>query len=321
MQNNTELLCLILEFQSRSLIVQGLLQAEGTKEYEAKWLKNADTVVRDGSGKFAKKGASIAQPVQNTTDILKQGFELTTDTIQSLLKDPEFRKRAGLAVGLPMARLISLLAKKVSSDPKFSKKLDDFIDNATKELTNLYGDDKTPMGQAIRKANLVKPPKDASFNEKMEFRFAQYAAYEDALKKPEHHKNKDELIGKATNAAIPIAACLLAIAAPEVVAAALLAASGDVAGASVSLAGGLLGTALIELLDVAIHKGMDKIGLESGTSGAIDGARIGASIGAGLFTGGLVQGIGMGILRSYLDKRETENTPISQGKSSIPEGG
>ena len=306
--SNTELLCYILEFQSRSLIVRGLIQAESTREYKADWLKNTDTVVRDGTGRFAKKGVSVGQSAKDTTAILKQGFDLTGDTIQSLLKDPEFRKRAGLAAGLPMARLISLLAKKVSSDPKFSKKIDDFIDNATKELADQYGDDKTPMGQAIRKANLAQPPKDASFNEKMEFRFAQYAAYEDALKKPEHHKNKDELIGKATNAAIPIAACLLAIAAPEVVAAALLAASGDVAGASVSLAGGLLGAAVVELLDIGLHKGMDEIGWESGIPGGVSGARIGASIGFGLFSGGLVRGISMGILRSYLDKREVEDT-------------
>jgi hypothetical protein len=211
MSNNIELLCYILEFQSRSLIVQGLLQAEATKEYKADWLKNTDTVVRDGSGRFAKKGASIGQSVQDTTAILKQGVNLTGDTIQSLLKDPGFRKRVGLAAGLPMAKLISYLAKKASIDPRFSKKIDNFIKKTTKDFAKEYGDDKTPMGQAIRKANLVQPPDDASFQEKMEFRLAQYAAYEDVLKNPEQYKNKDELIGKAAIAAIPIAAGLLVI--------------------------------------------------------------------------------------------------------------
>jgi tetratricopeptide (TPR) repeat protein len=275
MQNNTELLCLILEFQSRSLIVQSLLQAEAAKEYKADWLKNTNTVVRDGAGKFARKGASITQSVQDTTAILKQGFDLTTDTIQSLVKDPEFRKRTGLATGLPIAKLISSLA----NNPKLTERLDEWIADATKEFADQYGDDKSPMAQAIRKGSLAQPPKDASFNEKMEFRVAQYAAYQEALKNPEDFSKRDEIIGKAAAASIPIGVSL-AIALGFEVAIPLFLAQ------SVNWATILSSVALGEAADFAIQKGMDKAEINN------PWIRIGVSIAAGVLAGGLVTGVG-----------------------------
>jgi tetratricopeptide (TPR) repeat protein len=278
MQNNTELLCLILEFQSRSLIVQSLLQAEATKEYKADWLKNADTVIRDGGGKFAKKGASVAQSVVDTTAILKQGFDLTGDMIQSLVKDPEFRKRAGIATGLPMAKLISNLATQANLNPKLTEKIDEWIATATKEFADQYGDDKSPMAQAIRNANLAQPPKDASFNKKMEFRIAQFAAYQEALESPEDFSKRDELIGKAATAAIPIGVSL-AIALGFEVAIPLFLAQ------SVNWATILSSVALGEAADFAVQKGMDKLEINNPT------LRIGASMVAGILAGGLVTGV------------------------------
>jgi Sec-independent protein translocase protein TatA len=294
MPNNTELLCLILEFQSRSLIVQGLLQAEAAKEYKADWLKNTDTVVRDGTGKFAKKGASVAQSVQNTTAILKQGFDLTGDTIQSLIKDPEFRKRAGLAVGLPMAKLISNLATQARLNPKLTEKLDEWIANATKEFADQYGDDKNPMAQAIRKANLAQPPKDASFNEKMEFRVAQYAAYKEALDSPENFSKRDETIGKAAAAAIPIGVSL-AIALGFEVAIPLFLAQ------SVNWATVLSSVALGEAADFAVQKGMDKLEINN------PALRIGASMVAGILAGGLVTGVNNKIKKTNKALNNIEN--------------
>jgi tetratricopeptide (TPR) repeat protein len=278
MQNNTELLCLILEFQSRSLIVQSLLQAEATKEYKADWLKNADTVIRDGGGKFAKKGASVTQSVVNTTAILKQGFDLTGDMIQSLVKDPEFRKRAGIATGLPMAKLISNLATQANLNPKLIEKIDEWIATATKEFADQYGDDKSPMAQAIRNNKLAQPPKDASFNEKMEFRVAQYAAYKEALDSPEDFSKRDELIGKAATTAIPIGVSL-AIALGFEVAIPLFLAQ------SVNWATILSSVALGEAADFAVQKGMDKLEINNPT------LRIGASMVAGILAGGLVTGV------------------------------
>lgn len=311
---SNEILCYVLQFQSHSLRLQQLIQAEsGVKEYEADWLKNTKTVTRDGSGRFASKGNSVTQSTQDTTVILKQGLDLTTDTIQSLLKDPEFRKRAGLAVSLPMARLVSLLVKKASLDPKFSKKLDDFIENTTKEFADQYGDDKTPMGQAIRKANLAKPPEDASFQEKMEFRVAQYAAYKEVLKNPEQYKKnnsksiKDELIGELAIASVPIAVFLLAIASPEVISVAILAAMGNpavIAQGALSTLNILAIDSIAVLIDVAVQKGLDKLEFDNTT------ARIGTSAIIGLLAGGLITGLGMGFLRSYLEKNKTKDAAI-----------
>jgi hypothetical protein len=293
MQNNTELLCLILEFQSRSLIVQSLLQAEATKEYKADWLKNADTVIRDGGGKFAKKGASVAQSVVDTTAILKQGFDLTGDMIQSLVKDPEFRKRAGLAVGLPMAKLISNLATQANLNPKLTEKIDEWIATATKEFADQYGDDKSPMAQAIRNNKLAQPPKDASFNEKMEFRVAQYAAYKEALESPEDFSKRDELIGKAASAAIPIGISL-AIALGFEVAIPLFMAQGLNWGTILS------SVALGEAADFAVQKGLDKLEINN------PAVRIGASMVAGALAGGLVTGVNNKIAFAKQTKKSLE---------------
>jgi hypothetical protein len=278
MPSDNSLLCLILEFQVRSLYVQQLLQAESAKEYDADWLPEAKKVMRDGTGKFAKKGASITQSIQDTTAILKQGFDLTGDTIQSLVKDPEFRKRAGIATGLPMAKLISNLATQARLNPKLTEKLDEWIANATKEFADQYGDDKSPMAQAIRKANLAQPPKDASFNEKMEFRVAQYAAYQEALKNPEDFSKRDEIISKAAAAAIPIGVSL-AIALGFEVAIPLFLVQ------SVNWATVLSSVAIGEAADFAIQKGMDKLEINN------PALRIGASMVAGILAGGLVTGV------------------------------
>jgi hypothetical protein len=278
MPSDNSLLCLILEFQVRSLYVQQLLQAESAKEYDADWLPEAKKVMRDGTGKFAKKGASITQSIQDTTAILKQGFDLTGDTIQSMVKDPEFRKRAGIATGLPMAKLISNLATQARLNPKLTEKLDEWIANATKEFADQYGDDKSPMAQAIRKGNLAQLPKDASLNEKMEFRVAQYAAYKEALDSPEDFSKRDEIIGKAATAAIPIGVSL-AIALGFEVAIPLFLAQ------SVNWATVLSSVALGEAADFAIQKGMDKLEINN------PALRIGASMVAGILAGGLVTGV------------------------------
>jgi tetratricopeptide (TPR) repeat protein len=302
MQNNTELLCLILEFQSRSLIVQSLLQAEAAKEYKADWLKNADTVIRDGGGKFAKKGASVAQSVVDTTAILKQGFDLTGDMIQSLVKDPEFRKRAGIATGLPMAKLISNLATQARLNPKLTEKIDEWIATATKEFADQYGDDKNPMAQAIRSNKLAQPPKDASFNEKMEFRVAQYAAYKEALDSPKDFSKRDELIGKAATAAIPIGVSL-AIALGFEVAIPLFLAQ------SVNWATVLSSVALGEAADFAVQKGMDKLEINN------PALRIGASMVAGILAGGLVTGVN----NKFLVKQNNKITTKPGEKNMLKE--
>ena len=306
---SNEILCYILRFQSHSLILRQLIQAEsGLKEYKADWLTNAKVVTRDATGRFASKGSSIKQSVQDTTAILKQGFDLTTDTIQSLLKDPEFRKRAGLAAGLPMAKLISNLATQARLNPKSTEKLDEWIANATKEFADQYGDDKNPMAQAIRKANLAQPPKDASFNEKMEFRVAQFAAYKEALESPEDYSKRDELIGKAAAAAIPIGISL-AIALGFEVAIPLFMAQG------VNWATVLSSVAIGEAADFAVQKGMDKLEINN------PALRIGASMVAGALAGGLVTGVNNKIKNTErLAKEKTERLAKEESERLVDQG-
>jgi hypothetical protein len=256
-------------------------------------------VIRDGGGKFAKKGASVAQSVVDTTAILKQGFDLTGDTIQSLIKDPEFRKRTGIATGLPMAKLISNLATQARLNPKLTEKLDEWIANATKEFADQYGDDKNPMAQAIRNNKLAQPPKDASFNEKMEFRVAQYTAYQEALKNPEDFSKRDEIIGKAAAAAIPIGVSL-AIALGFEVAIPLFLAQ------SVNWATVLSSVALGEAADFAVQKGMDKLEINN------PALRIGASMVAGILAGGLVTGVNNKI--KNIERLEVERLANEEAK-------
>ncbi len=234
MYNNIPLL--VLEFQARSLYVQHLLQAEAAKEYDADWLPEAKKVLRDATGKFAKKGTTvdvsqqspvqevkqqivnkysqIQEQVQDTGSLIKQTVDVSTTAIQSLLKDEGFRKRAGLAAGLPMARMIDRLLKMLKLDPKLTGKLDQWIEESTSELQKAYGQDGNPAAQAMRK--LPPLPPDASFKNKMEYRVALYAAYTSALKNPEKYSKLDEIVGKAAGAAVPVAISLAIALAPAI---------------------------------------------------------------------------------------------------------
>jgi tetratricopeptide (TPR) repeat protein len=112
----------------------------------------------------------------------------------------------------------------------------------------------------------------------MEFRVAQYAAYKEALDSPENFSKRDETIGKAATAAIPIDVSL-AIALGFEVAIPLFLAQG------VNWATVLSSVALGEAADFAIQKGMDKLEINN------PALRIGASMVAGILAGGLVTGV------------------------------
>jgi hypothetical protein len=129
-----------------------------TKEYKAPWLKEKGTIIRDQTGKFASGVSKAVKSAQEAAPVLGEAVDLGVKTIQSLLKDSGFRDRAGLAISLPMAKMISQLEKKAGVNPEFTKQLDRWIDSVTKEIADQYGDDKDPMAQAIRKANIAKPP-------------------------------------------------------------------------------------------------------------------------------------------------------------------
>jgi tetratricopeptide (TPR) repeat protein len=112
----------------------------------------------------------------------------------------------------------------------------------------------------------------------MEFRVAQYTAYQEALKNPEDFSKRDEFIGKAAAASIPIGVSL-AIALGFEVAIPLFLAQ------SVNWATILSSVALGEAADFAVQKGMDKLEINN------PALRIGASMVAGILAGGLVTGV------------------------------
>ncbi len=287
---------LVLEFQARSLYVQHLLQAEaGIKEYEADWLKNAGEVMRDATGKFAKKGATVdtAQPqagvmpgtmqmpnlgqAQQMTwtamDMLENGAEITSDLIQGLVQDPGFRQRAGLVAGLAGAKALEKILEKSKIDPRLEAKLNDFIAEATQKLADEYGDDKDPFAQAIRTSGKDELPPGVPFEKRMEYDLAKYQSYVEALKNPKKYDKKKELLGKAVKASIPVVAYLGLTLGPEVIIGLAM---------KESIEAILVSAAVGQAVSFGANKAMDKANIEN------QWVRAGIDLAVGIAAGGLL---------------------------------
>jgi hypothetical protein len=287
---------LVLEFQMRSLYVQQLLQAEaGIKEYDASWLKNTGEVMRDATGKFAKKGATVDTPqpqagvmpgtmqmpglgqAQQMTwtamDMLENGSEITGDLIQGLVQDPSFRQRAGLVAGLAGAKALEKILEKSKIDPRLEAKLNDFIAEATQKLADEYGDDKDPFAQAIRTAGTDEPPQGVPFQQRMEYDLAKYQAYTEALKNPKKYDKKKELIGKAVKASIPVVVYLGLTLGPEVIIGLAM---------KESLEAILVSAAVGQAVSFGANKAMDKANIEN------QWVRAGVDLAVGIAAGGLL---------------------------------
>jgi hypothetical protein len=288
---------LVLEFQARSLYVQQLLQAEaGIKEYDASWLKNTGEVMRDATGKFAKKGATVDTPQQpqagvmpgtmqmpglgqaqqmtwTAMDMLKNGSEITGDLIQGLVQDPGFRQRAGLVAGLAGAKALEKILEKSKIDPRLEDKLNDFIAEATEKLADEYGDDKDPFAQAIRTAGADEPPQGVPFQQRMEYDLAKYQAYTEALKNPKKYDKKKELMGKAVKASIPVVVYLGLTLGPEVIIGLAM---------KESLEAILVSAAVGQAVSFGANKAMDKANIENVW------VRAGIDLAIGIAAGGLL---------------------------------
>jgi hypothetical protein len=288
---------LVLEFQMRSLYVQQLLQAEaGIKEYDASWLKNTGEVMRDATGKFAKKGATVDTPQQpqagimpgtmqmpglgqaqqmtwTAMDMLQNGSEITGDLIQGLVQDPGFRQRAGLVAGLAGAKALEKILEKSKIDPRLEDKLNDFIAEATEKLADEYGDDKDPFAQAIRTAGTDEPPQGVPFQQRMEYDLAKYQAYTEALKNPKKYDKKKELMGKAVKASIPVVVYLGLTLGPEVIIGLAM---------KESLEAILVSAAVGQAVSFGANKAMDKANIENVW------VRAGIDLAIGIAAGGLL---------------------------------
>ena len=288
---------LVLEFQARSLYVQQLLQAEvGIKEYDADWLGNAGQVMRDATGKFAKKGTTVDAPQQpqagvmpgtmqmpglgqaqqmtwTAMDMLENGAEITSDLIQGLVQDPGFRQRAGLVAGLAGAKALERILEKSKIDPRLEAKLNDFIAEATQKLADEYGDDKDPFAQAIRTSGKDELPPGVPLEQRMEYDLAKYQSYVEALKNPKKYDKKKELMGKAVKASIPLVAYLGLTLGPEVLIGLVM---------KESLEAILVSAAVGQAVSFGANKAMDKANIEN------QWVRAGIDLAVGIAAGGLL---------------------------------
>ncbi len=285
--SDTARLCLLLQAQAQLLSIR-ILAAEGTKEYKADWLKNTDTVVRDGSGKFAKKGTSsatsetstpgqpptvqekVGQAISDTkkvTSLLLEGGEVSVEMLKKLLTDKDFRRRAGLEVGQTGAQAIKRLAEAAKVNPEFTKKLDSYINKFNQDLIKEYGDDGGAMAQAIRKHGNLPPGKD--LKERLELQVAKYRALEDTLESPEVHKS---LVSNIAAASIPVAIGLSIAIAPEII----------FASSAFSLTETLIAYTAGEAGSWLADTVMEKLNINNPV------AKLGVSLGIGILSGGYV---------------------------------
>jgi hypothetical protein len=198
--------------QCQLKILETLILADGLVEYDANWLKNAGSVMRDGSGRFARKAQSVKEDVTALAVGSGELLKISASEISAMVKDPAFRERAGLSSSMLIGQSIGNLVAKAKIFPGLSAEIDKMIAQQEKKLADIYGDDNTALAQAFRKSKLPKPPKDASMKEKMEFYVARYQAYDDAMKSPEFYRTPIipvetamDTIAKVAKASVPVA--------------------------------------------------------------------------------------------------------------------
>jgi hypothetical protein len=193
-------------------IAKAMLLCGELVEYDAKWLKNAKTVVRDKSGKFASKAAAIKEGTVAIAVGTGKLLAISGSEISALVKDPGFRQRAGLSASTLIGSVIGNLVAQSKIFPGLSAEIDKMVAQQEEKLEQIYGEDNTAIGQALRTTKLPQPTKDASIKDKMEFYVARHQAYDDALKSQNVVLESGELegtvydaIAKVAKASIPIA--------------------------------------------------------------------------------------------------------------------
>ena len=252
------------------------------KEYDAPWLEKSKSVMRDATGKFASKGSAIADDVKSTAKVLKDATAISADVVGNLVKDKDFRHRAGLEPGLPGAKAIERVLATSKLSPGLEKKIDKWINEISQELADTYGEDGDALHQAIRKGG-APLPKNAGLKDKLEFAVARYKAYEDALKDPEKYaptpKEQTDLVGGAINSVVPVAVSM-AIALTAEIALPLLTKG------SIKWGHALTSAAVGVAVDLAVQKGLDAAEIENPV------VRTVASLAAGMLAAGAVGAVG-----------------------------
>lgn len=280
------------------------------KEYDAPWLEKSKSVMRDATGKFASKGSAIADDVKSTAKALKDATAISADVVGNLVKDKDFRHRAGLEPGLPGAKAIERVLAISKLSPGLEKKIDKWINEISQELADTYGEDGDALHQAIRKGG-APLPKNAGLKDKLEFAVARYKAYEDALKDPEKYaptsREQTDLVGGAINSAVPIAVSM-AITLTAEIALPLLTKG------SIKWGHALTSAAVGVAVDLAVQKGLDAAEIENP---AIRGI---ASLAAGMLAAGAVGAVGKKIAggkAANIAKLETEKIRLIAREEKI----
>jgi hypothetical protein len=210
---------ILAQAQCTSILLEAAL-----KEYTADWLKNTNSVVRDETGKFAKKAASVGQEVSRA----KQAIE-------EAIKDPEEarRKVSSELLKLTAKGLDKLLAKypgftNVLLDKMFGidaqkarDKLADKYAEINPGLPNVIRPDplKEELRDVLKKAFAHKgSPKELTKDLAQAFELVgnNYNKLIDDLNNIESESEAIKLLGKLTAMSIPIAEYLAVTLTPEV---------------------------------------------------------------------------------------------------------
>jgi hypothetical protein len=224
--------------------VTSILLEATLKEYAADWLKNADSVVRDETGKFAKKAASAGQEVSQVKQkVSSELLKLTARGLDKLVeKNPKFTDEL-------LDKMFGLDAQKARD------KLADMYGEINPELPNAIRPDplKETLADVLKKALAHKGnPKQLAKDLAQAFELVgdSYNKLIDDLNNVESESEAIKLLGKIAATSIPIAGYLAATLTPEI-AIGLLA--GDTLGTI------LASTAAAQATSFAANKAMDKM--------------------------------------------------------------
>jgi|GEM_PF-4183397 hypothetical protein len=270
----------IAEAQSTSILLESAL-----KEYAADWLKNTESVMRDETGKFAKKAASVGQSASQAKE-----------SIEEAVKNPQEAKRK---VNSELLKLTARgLDKLVQKYPEFTDQLLDKMlgldaQEARDRLADEYGRINPGLPNAIRPDPLPVPLKETladilkkiaadkgnpkelakDLQKAFELLGENYNDLIDDLNNVESESEAVKLLGKIAATSIPITAYLAIALTPEVAIGLLL---GD------SLSTILVSTVASEAVSFAANKGMDKMDVNN------PWVRIGVELAIGIGVGGAV---------------------------------
>jgi hypothetical protein len=218
----------LVQAQVNSVLLQALV-----REFAADWLTNADSVLRDEGGKFAKKAAATGSAIASHIDEAGTKASTVQQVLKEAMRDPEAAK---LKVSSELLKIAAKnLEKLVEKDPEFADKLVNRMfgldaEKARDKLADMYADINPGLPNAIKPdpfkdiADDLKKLKDGrdpkelvkDFQRAFELTGYRYNKLIDDLNNVESESELIKKLGKLTATAIPISIYLAAVLTPEV---------------------------------------------------------------------------------------------------------